>query len=82
MNLSNKEYVYVIVTETQVYGAWTDPYDAVTWIFDDEPPGDNLDVLLAKMLVSGCPRLVKMPVNPVGEPTSVSPVALSLGGIE
>ena len=66
----DKEYVYLVLTETTVYGAWTDPHDAVMWIFDDEPD-ENLQDAMIKMMSHDYPALIKIPVNPTGEPRSV-----------
>ena len=61
------KYVYMVLTETEIYGAWTNPRDAVMWIFDDEPD-ENLEDAMIEMMASDYPILVKIPVNPTGEP--------------
>ena len=68
---SKMEYVYMVLTETEIYGAWTNPRDAIMWILDDEP-SENLEDEMAKMLASDYPAIVKIPINPTGEPWCLS----------
>ena len=68
---SAPSHVYMALDETEIYGAWTNPRDVVMWILDDEPV-DNLEDEMIKMLSSDYPAIVKVPVNPAGEPWCLS----------
>lgn len=77
-------YIYLVLEETDAWGAWTNPVDAVKWYFRDEyEKNDGLvehrdrkgqkftPGQMANIMLSGeidYPVLEKVPVNPEREP--------------
>lgn len=71
----DEEYVYMLLWETDMWGVWTNPRDAAKWLLEGEDEDErtihgetDVDKIAEKMLTSDYPALVKIPVNPTGEP--------------
>lgn len=64
-------YIYMVIYETSMWGGWTNPHDAVRWLFEcDDKSIEHLDLdeEVERLLKSDYPALQRIPIDQDGEP--------------